>query len=128
MAVTDFVAILHGDDMWEPEAVEVLARHMAASPETDFFHSARRYVDDEGRAISEAHASPPTVRVEDFVRLTPVKHLMCWRRDLALSFGGMDESLVIGPDDYDFPWSMAEHEATFTYIPDCLYVYRDHRR
>ena len=30
-------------------------------------------------------------------------------------------------DDFDFPWTMAEHGATFTAIPDCLYLYRDHR-
>ena len=40
----------------------------------------------------------------------------------------MDESLnSVGPDDFDFPWSMAEHGATFKAVADCLYIYRDHR-
>jgi hypothetical protein len=40
----------------------------------------------------------------------------------------MDESLnSVGPDDYDFPWTMAEHGARFRAIPEPLYVYRDHR-
>ena len=57
-----------------------------------------------------------------------MKHLLCWRKELALSFGGMDESLNnVGPDDYDFPWTMAEHGARFQAIPEALYLYRDHR-
>jgi hypothetical protein len=127
-AGTDFVAILHGDDLWAPEAVDVLGRHVAASPEIDFFHSSRRYIDDDGNSISGIYRSRPSVQLEDFASSTPVKHLLCWRRELALSFGGMDESLELGPDDYDLPWSMAEHGARFASVPECLYVYRDHRQ
>jgi glycosyltransferase involved in cell wall biosynthesis len=127
-AESDFVAILLGDDLWAPDAVEVLGRRIAASPEADFFHSSRRYVDDEGRAISGIYTSRASIALEDFATGTPVKHLLCWRRTLALSFGGMEESLDAGADDYDFPWSMAEHGAVFRAIPECLYVYRDHRR
>jgi hypothetical protein len=40
----------------------------------------------------------------------------------------MDGTLnSVGPDDFDFPWSMAEHGAAFRAIPDCLYLDRDHR-
>ncbi len=126
-AETDFVAILLGDDLWAPEAVEVLGRRLAASPKADFLHSSRRYVDDHGRPISGVVPGRDAVRLEDFAAGTPVKHLLCWRRELALSFGGMDESLEIGPDDLDFPWTMAEHGASFAAVPECLYVYRDHR-
>jgi glycosyltransferase involved in cell wall biosynthesis len=126
-AVTDFVAILLGDDLWEPEAVEVLGRWMAAAPEADFFHSSRRYIDGEGRPISGVLASRASVHLEDFAAFTPVKHLLCWRKDQALLLGGMDESLEWAPDDFDFPWTMAEHGARFVAIPECLYVYRDHR-
>jgi glycosyltransferase involved in cell wall biosynthesis len=127
-AETDFVAILLGDDLWAPAAVEVLANSIASFPGTDFFHSARRIIDEEGRPISSIHPSRPTVSTDDFLRSSPVKHLLCWSREKALEIGGMDESLdSVGVDDFDFPWSMAEHGATFTAIPDCLYLYRDHR-
>jgi hypothetical protein len=47
---------------------------------------------------------------------------------MALAIGGMDELLnSVGPDDFDFPWTMAEHGARFVPVPDCLYIYRDHR-
>jgi glycosyltransferase involved in cell wall biosynthesis len=127
-AGTPFVAILLGDDRWEPRAVEVLGRAIADSPEVDFFHSARRVVDDDGRPVSAVLPARADVSRADFLRWSPVKHLLCWRRELGLGIGGMDESLnSVGPDDFDFPWSMADHGAAFKAIDDCLYVYRDHR-
>jgi glycosyltransferase involved in cell wall biosynthesis len=126
-ADTDFVAILLGDDLWEPDAVEVLQRRITDGREADFLHSSRRYVDDQGRPLSGVVAGRDRVCLEDFSAGTPVKHLLCWRRELALSFGGLDESLDIGADDFDFPWTMAEHGARFAPVAECLYVYRDHR-
>jgi glycosyltransferase involved in cell wall biosynthesis len=127
-ARTDFVAILFADDMWEPAAVEVLLRNIGARRDVDFFHSSRRVVAEDGEPISDVLPSRPDVTLADFGLGGPVKHLLCWRREKALSFGGMDERLnSVGPDDYDFPWTMAEHGAVFGSIPECLYVIRDHR-
>jgi glycosyltransferase involved in cell wall biosynthesis len=127
-ARTEFVAILLGDDLWAREAVDVLTREITANPTVDFFHSARRVVGDAGEPLSSVHPSRPDVRAGDFGRGSPVKHLLCWRRRLALSVGGMDETLdSVGVDDFDFPWTMAEQGAVFDALPDCLYIYRDHR-
>lgn len=127
-AQTEFTAILLGDDLWVPEAVQVLSREIAAYPEVDFFHSARRVIDDGGAPLSGVHGAEPELTAEMFVQRGPVKHLLCWRRELALSIGGMDESLnSVGPDDYDFPWSMFEAGARFAALGECLYLYRDHR-
>jgi glycosyltransferase involved in cell wall biosynthesis len=128
-ATTDFVAILLADDAWSPDAVAVLTRRIREVPHIDFFHSARRIVDDDGRPISSVHRPSPTVSLADFFERAPVKHLLCWRRAMGLAIGGLDERLSeIGPDDLDFPWTMAEHGALFEAIDDCLYIYRDHRR
>jgi glycosyltransferase involved in cell wall biosynthesis len=127
-AGADFVAILLGDDLWAPNAIEVLSCSIERHPDIDFFHSARIVVDEQSRPVSDVHPARREVRLEDFGRSSPVKHLLCWRRRLALSFGGMDESLEsVGVDDFDFPWTMAEHGARFHAIPECLYLYRDHR-
>lgn len=127
-ADTEFVALLLGDDLWAPDAVEVLDRATAAWPEVDFFHSARRVIDDDGAPISSVYASRETFTVADFARASPVKHLLCWRRRAGLAVGGIDETLnSVGPDDWDFPWVMAEHGARFRALPECLYWYRDHR-
>ncbi len=127
-ARTEFVSILLGDDLWAEDAVEVLERNLATRPDVDFFHSARRIIDDHGAPISGVAPPVEDVSREHFLTGAPVKHLLCWRRELGLSIGGIDESLnSVGPDDYDFPWSMAEAGARFGAVPECLYVYRDHR-
>jgi GT2 family glycosyltransferase len=127
-AVTDFVAILLGDDMWAVDAVAVLEREIRARPDVDFFHSARQIIDETGASISSVHPSRPHVTLADFTTAAPVKHLLCWRRSMGVEVGGMDESLnSIGPDDFDFPWVMAERGARFGAIEECLYLYRDHR-
>jgi glycosyltransferase involved in cell wall biosynthesis len=127
-ARTDYVAILLADDRWAPEAVDALQRAIAARPDGDFFHSGRIIVDGEDRPLSSAHLPPADVSAGDFLVSSPVKHLLCWRREKGLAAGGMDESLnCVGPDDYDFPWTMAERGAVFVPVPEALYVYRDHR-
>jgi O-antigen biosynthesis protein len=127
-AGTEFVAILFADDMWTRDAVAVLSDNVREHPEVDFFHSARAIVGGRDEPLSSVHPAPDRVSPKDFRRFSPVKHLLCWRREKALSIGGMDESLnSVGPDDFDFPWSMAEAGAIFRAIPECLYLYRDHR-
>jgi GT2 family glycosyltransferase len=126
-AHTEFVAILLGDDVWSRDTVAVLSENIRRDPEADFFHSSRMVIDEEDRPLSSVYRSSEKVLLEDFPRASPVKHLLCWRRELALSFGGMDESIPVAADDFDFPWTMAERGAVFKAVPECLYLYRDHR-
>lgn len=128
LAKTPFVAILLSDDLWAPNAIEILNQAIQAHSEVDFFHSSRMIIDENDKPISSIHYSRESFHIEEFWQTSPVKHLLCWRVAKALSFGGMDESLnSVGPDDYDFPWTMAEHGAKFFAIRECLYFYRDHR-
>lgn len=128
-AASEFVALLLADDVWDAATVAVLAREIAAHPEADFLHSARRAIDDEGRFCSGVMPPQREVRVERFRHGSQVKHLLCFRRSLALAVGGIDETInSVGPDDYDFPWTMAEAGARFHPIEECLYLYRDHRQ
>jgi glycosyltransferase involved in cell wall biosynthesis len=126
-AKTDFVALLLADDTWSIDAVQTLSDYLAKYPQIDIFHSSRRYLDEEGRFISSVYPSKENIRLEDF-KFGPAKHLLCWRKSKALSIGGLDESLssLVGPDDYDFPWTMAENGATFKAVNECLYYYRNH--
>ena len=127
-ARTEFVAILFADDLWDASAVQVLERAIGERPEVDFFNSARRYIDDHGESISGVIGPQEDVTLDTFVSGASIKHLLCWRRELGLEIGGVDETLEsVGSDDWDFPWSMAEAGARFGAIPECLYIYRDHR-
>lgn len=127
-ATTEFVAILLADDMWAPDAVAVLTRYMKSRPEVDFFHSSRQVIDGNGAPISSIQRSREVASPKDFESTSPAKHLLCWRASAGISAGGMDESLnSVGPDDWDFPWTMAERGAVFSAVKECLYLYRDHR-
>jgi len=126
-AETDFVAVLLGDDMWAPDAVSILLNHISQYPEVDFFHSSNIVIDETDTPISDVFYSRERFQRADFVHGSPVKHLLCWRRAKALAVGGLDESLhFVGPDDYDFPWTMADNGATFKAIRECLYYGRNH--
>lgn len=126
-APTEFVAILFGDDKWSQDAVAVLTHAIITHPDVDFFHSSRIIIDECDRPISSVHISKETFTLSDFLYASPVKHLLCWRRELGIAVGGMDESHNHGPDDYDFPWTMAEAGARFHALKEALYLYRDHR-
>jgi GT2 family glycosyltransferase len=125
-AATPFVSILLADDMVSDDTIEVLGGYIRSYPEVDFFHSSRIVVDECDTPISSVHRSKEHFRLADFHWGSPVKHLLCWRREKGLAIGGIDESVLKAQDDYDFPWSMAEHGATFKAVEECLYLYRNH--
>lgn len=127
-AETPFVCALHCDDLLDAQAIETLSASIKAFPNVDYFHSARRHIDDTGEIISGKYDAIESFTVDDFKHRGQAKHLHCWRITFAEKIGGMDESLgPHGADDYDFPWCMAEAGATFKAIQECLYYYRDHR-
>lgn len=125
---TPFVAILHDDDRLAPHCVATLKTAISQHPEADYFHSARRYIGDQGEFLSEVYPAPAEVKLQDFQGTCPVKHLHAYRVTSALAVGGLDESLQLhGCDDFEFPWRMAEAGFQFQAIADCLYYQRDHR-
>lgn len=128
IASTPFVSILLSDDRYAPRAIETLLSYRTNFPAADFFHSARRLIRLNGEPHGEILPSRVEIRLEDFKTSgSPVKHLLCWRREKGLEIGGMDESLSAhGCDDYDFPWRMAEAGASFQAVQECLYEYRVH--
>lgn len=127
-ATTPYVCTLHCDDLLDRKAVEVLNEHIRRYPHTDYFHSARVYIDGDGHPLSGVRLPVESFTLSDFKHRGLVKPLHCWRVRAARAVGGMDESLGLhGADDYDFPWRMAEADSSFRSIPDCLYYYRDHR-
>jgi hypothetical protein len=112
--------------MWANDAVETLNRYITVHPEIDFFHSSRIIVDQHDAPLSSIRPSKDAFTLGDFPLGSPVKHLLCWRREKGLSVGGIDESILKAQDDYDFPWTMAENGATFKAVKECLYYYRNH--
>jgi glycosyltransferase involved in cell wall biosynthesis len=128
LARTPFVCALHCDDLLDPRAISVLTRAIETHVEVDYFHSARRFIDESGRQLSGVYPARESFSLDDFVQGCPVKALHCWRVSAGIGAGGMDESIGLhAADDYDFPWRVAEAGYLFRAIPDCLYSIRDHR-
>ena len=77
--------------------------------------STRRAGSSTTRRSRSAYVQPAEERNPGRLpRVPPVKHLLCWRQRDGLAIGGLDErSASVGPDDFDFPWTMAEHGARF---------------
>lgn len=125
-ADTDFVALLFADDLWSLDAVEILQTHIQEHPSVDFFHSSRIIIDEHGKPISGVKLSKEQFSNNDFIWGSPVKHLLCWRKDKGLAVGGIDETIFKASDDYDFPWTMADHHAKFMAVKECLYYHRNH--
>lgn len=126
-ATTPFVAGIHADDLWSINAIQTLTDHIQKFETVDMFHSSIMVIDENDRPMTRIFQSKKKFDLEDFKNGSPVKHLMCWRPEKALSYGGMDETLnSIGPDDLDFPWTMAERGFTFYGMRECLYFHRAH--
>ncbi len=127
-ASTQFVSILLSDDRYTARAIAALMAYRHRYPAADFFHSARRHINESGKRWGGVIPSCREFQLRDFsTRGSPVKHLLCWRRAKSLEIGGMDESVSVhGCDDYDFPWRMAEAGALFQAVRACLYEYRLH--
>ncbi len=127
VATTQYVSILLGDDMWAKDTIQVLNGYIKKFPHIDFFHSSRVIIDEKDKHISPVYRSKENFTLNDFKMGSPVKHLLCWRREKGIAIGGVDESIgLTGPDDYDFPWVMVEQGASFKAVPECLYLYRNH--
>ena len=125
---TPFMCSLHDDDELSPEACEVVNRAIRENPEADYFHSARRFIDEEGRFLTAVLPPKEGFTERDFLQSGQPKQLHVWRVSAALAIGGMDESFKLhGGDDFDFPWSMLEAGFRFFPVKECLYYIRDHR-
>ena len=125
-ARSEFLCVLLSDDRFDTQAIEVMNGYVERFPEVDFFYSARRLIDSRGEFRTEVLPSLPC-SLEDFKTIgCRVKHLLCWRRTRGLEIGGVDEEILHGADDYDFPWRMMEAGCRFRAVPECLYHYREH--
>ncbi len=128
IARSEFVALLFADDMWDARAVETLHLYIREFPRIDVFSSAKVIIDEQDQVISSVLYRKPFDSLDRFKSGSPVGHLLCWRRATGLAVGGIDESIIRGPDDYDFPWTLAEYGASFMPVNESLYLMRNHCR
>jgi hypothetical protein len=121
------VGFLLSDDWLEERAVE-----KCLAFDTDIVSTGFRGFDGDGRTILESLSRTPSL--EEFEGLPTLerkasylKHFFLFKRAKLLEVGGVDETIgSTGPDDFDLPWTLLEHGATVSIVPEQLYNYRDH--
>jgi glycosyltransferase involved in cell wall biosynthesis len=127
-AKADKVGLLLSDDWLDENAVAACVHSSA-----DIVSSGNTVYFPDGR-VNHAACSSPTI--EGFERLRTLEerarylqHFFLFRRDTALRIG-LDESIgnYPGIDDYDFIWTLLEHNASVEIVTAPLYHYRDHDR
>jgi GT2 family glycosyltransferase len=126
-ANSERVGLLLSDDWLDPVAAESCLPHA-----TDLVSTGLRvYAADGVTELTDLGRSPsqaaferrPTIET----KAAYLEHFFLFRRSALLAVGGVDESIgCTGADDYDLIWTLLEHGASVTVLPDRLYNYRDH--
>ena len=122
LATGRYVAMLDHDDMLEPDALELVARAVAAEPHLGMLYSDEDVVQD-GRRIwrhLKPDWSPETICTSGYTC-----HLAVYRRSLMLELGGFRPDFD-GSQDYDFVLRASERVDRVTHIRHVLYRWRAH--
>jgi O-antigen biosynthesis protein len=122
LATGRYVAMLDHDDVLEPDALERVARALAADPGLEMLYSDEDVIDD-GRRIwrhLKPDWSPETICTSGYTC-----HLAVYSRSLMLELGGF-RSDFDGSQDYDFVLRASERVDRVAHIPHVLYRWRAH--
>ena len=124
---TQRVGFLLADDWLERNAVEACLADDADIVSTGL----RVWSDDGSREFASLQRRPTQARYDALAtieqRAAYLEHFFLFRRDALLAVGGVDETIgSTGADDFDLIWTLLEHGASVTVLPDLLYNYRDH--
>jgi hypothetical protein len=125
IASCERVGILFTDDQIAPETVEKCLPHDA-----DIVSTSRCGMDVH---LTEKlwENAPDPVRYAKLStieqRASYIGHFMLFNRSKVLSIGGVDSNIgLTGADDYDMVWTMLEAGATVQFVPEVMYLIRDH--
>ncbi len=121
-ATGDYIAFLDHDDFLEPNAVLELAQ--AARDGADLIYS-DELITDADIENPILLCARPAFCYDYYLSHPYFVHLVCVRRDLALSIGGWDETMSISAD-VDFILRTIEKSRTVLHIPKTLYRWRTH--
>ena len=128
-ARAELVAILHADDISEPERLEKQVKFMESHPEVAVLGTWLRVIDEDGRTLGFRRYPCDH---DDIVRAMPVYNpigqpSVMFRRDVALKHGGYQYDRVLVASDYDLWCRMAKSGVKFSNLPEPLVRYRIHK-
>jgi GT2 family glycosyltransferase len=120
-AAGEFVVLLDHDDKLHPEALELIAAAIEASPEVDFVYTDEDKIDERGRhsgPFLKPEWSPERLRTQMYTC-----HLSAFRRSLVEEVGGFDPEFE-GAQDWDLTLRVSERARAVVHVPRVLYHWR----
>ena len=121
IATGDFVIFLDNDDLLEPNALEEVARAIAADPQVDVIYSDEIKIDADGYQID--HFYKPDWSPEHLESVMYVLHLFVVRKRLLIELGGLRTEFT-GAQDYDLMLRCSRATTRIHHIRKSLYRWR----
>ena len=121
MATGEFVVLLDNDDELEPDALEVVDRALAATPDADYLYTDEDKIDERGHrafAFYKPGWSPERLRTQMYTC-----HLSVLRRSLVDEVGGFRAEFN-GSQDWDLVLRVTERAREVVHVPRVLYHWR----
>jgi glycosyltransferase involved in cell wall biosynthesis len=112
------------DNIYKPNALKVMARHLDDNPNLDFVTANMDLINEDGEVLSQHHKATDTLSPRDLILGCNISAAFMYRKALADRIGVYDTSLFCA-EDYDF-WCRAALNGNIAYINDNIYQYRKH--
>lgn len=120
----DYIVFLDHDDRLALDALYLIAEKIRLSPEIDIIYSDRDMISPLNERYM--HLFKPDWSPETLLSGNYIFHLMCYRRCLLDSLGGL-RSEFDGSQDYDLVLRAAETSPQVRHIPKVLYHWRQYQ-
>ena len=128
-----YVAWLDADDIYEPDALERLARVLESHPDAAFAHGAFNLIDESGGSLKASSGGPPADTVE--CSAAAVRELAACnyvttstvlvRRSVQEAAGGFDRTIGRSSTDWNM-WLRLAHFGDVAYLREPVARYRLH--
>jgi glycosyltransferase involved in cell wall biosynthesis len=124
---------LHQDDIWFANRLKIMRGLINQFPEVSFFLNSTMFIDGAGRALGQwkcpIPASPKVINSDEVVEKLLIQNFISvpsaiFKKDLALSVGGLDEALWYTAD-WDL-WLKISSQSQILYYPQPLSGFRIH--
>lgn len=124
MASGRFMVLLDHDDVLPPNALEILARAIAANPQGKLFYSDEDKIDEHGAPVDEPYRKSDW-DLDLFLHHNFFNHLGCFELETVRQISGFRAEYA-GSQDYDLTLRMiaACGEEAIVHVPQILYHWR----
>jgi glycosyltransferase involved in cell wall biosynthesis len=116
----EFYTWTQDDDVYMPEAIEVLVGALVAQPEAGLAYAGMWFIDEKGKVIGAPNLGPP----EHLYWTNSIGHCFLYRRSVAERVGAYDFEYLMAEDNQY--WMRVFKQATITQVPGRYYCHRLH--